>query len=328
VHEATPVLVRGHVVWTSQGTEPVVEPFRITSVPLLEILGLCGQQSRTERMRAMSLRDAARHWAFLADALLPGGLRSLLIRAGREAPLHLVVVPDGPLSVLPWSALRLADGRFLIEAASVQQAPTLDFLTDPRLSGTVTPPIRGQVLAYLDAGIEQPAERYEVMGMDDVVVARDLIEVLERLRSGAFSGAYIAAHGAGSGLGQHVVFAGSGVLSAATALSLRWPSWTVFASCLVGSLDMRLGQEPLGLPISCLLGGSRSVVGGVIEVHSAISGRLVPTVATDQYAGAHAADALRAAQLAFLRQPARPAAPFRWAGFVCFARDLPARCFR
>ena len=37
---------------------------------------------------------------------------------------RLVIVPDGPLHRVPWDALRLADGRWLVERYAVGLAPS------------------------------------------------------------------------------------------------------------------------------------------------------------------------------------------------------------
>jgi hypothetical protein len=330
VHFASPDELRGHVVWTSPGRRPFVAPFRIDSEPVLEILGLRGAPARQHSMTQMSLRASAGHWRQLGDALVPRALQSALLAADGGDPGHLVVVPDDKLAVLPWPALRLADGRFLVEVASVQLVPTLDLLET--LPGSRVTAIRrrnaesGPVLVYLDSAIEQPAERYAVTGFDEIIPAGDLDDIINGLKSRRLSGAYIAAHGDGTGLGQYLAVPGSGRLSAATALNLPWPDWTVFASCLVGQLEILLGQEPIGLPISCLIGGASSVIGGVVEIQSSLSGQLAPRVASQQRSRKHAADALRDSQLAYLGTPVRPAAPHRWAGFACFARTLPERC--
>ncbi|WP_410791006.1 CHAT domain-containing protein [Kribbella sp. C-35] len=331
VHLASPDELRGHVVWTSPGRCPFVAPFRIDSEPILEILGLRGTPAREHSMTRMSLRVDAGHWRQLGDALVPHALQSALLAADNRDPGHLVVVPDDKLAVLPWPALRLADGRFLVELASVQLVPTLDLLearSDSRVTAIRRPNAESDpVLVYLDAAVEQPAERYEVTGFNEIILARELGEIINALRSRRLSGAYIAAHGDGIGLGQYLSVPGSGRLSAATALSLPWPDWTIFASCLVGRLEILLGKEPIGLPISCLIGGANSVIGGVVEIQGSLSGQLAPKVASQQRSCKHAADALRDAQLAYLGTPARPAAPYRWAGLACFARTLPARCF-
>jgi hypothetical protein len=135
------------------------------------------------------------------------------------------------------------------------------------------------------------------------------------------AGAYIAAHGDHEGMAQAVTFSCGGVLSAATALGHRWPPWVIFASCLVGRIDHTLGAEPLGLPVSCVLGGADSVIGGVIDVGYA-AGALAARVAVRLSHGAHPAAALRTEQLRQLDRRAT-APPIAWAGLICISRLPP-----
>jgi hypothetical protein len=89
----------------------------------------------------------------------------------------------------------------------------------------------------------------------------------------------------------------------------------------VGRIDHTLGSEPLGLPISCVIGGADTVIGGVIEV-GYTSGALAARVAVRLSHGAHPAAALRTEQLRQLDRGAR--APLTaWAGLTCISR-LPA----
>jgi hypothetical protein len=67
-----------------------------------------------------------RVWAGLAQALLPselaGVLRSLESRDGHTV---LLIVPDGPLSTVPFGGLRLADGSAVTDHAAVLFMPNL-----------------------------------------------------------------------------------------------------------------------------------------------------------------------------------------------------------
>jgi hypothetical protein len=153
-----------------------------------------------------------------------------------------------------------------------------------------------------------------------IVLSRD--EFLYGLRRSAQDGAYLAVHGEGLGLEQQVLFADGSRLSASTALDQSWPPWVIFASCLVGRVMPAPGDEPLGLPISCLLGGASTVIGGVIDVFNGTAGSLAAEVAQRLLAGEHPARALRAAQLAKLRRRTPPA-PYAWAGFACMSLIPP-----
>jgi hypothetical protein len=331
IHAASDTEVRGHVVWSRPAHEPTIAAFSIDAGPLLEILGLRHPRERVLAMHRMSLGDSGQHWRHLGECLIPAELLGVLSDTTTADPLHLVVVPDGILGVLPWAALHVPDGRFLAQAATLQYTPTLEFIEEPpqsALVATATGDVEQRgVLVYLDSAIAESEERLRILSLDGAVQASNMEEVRSGLDSRMFFGTYIAAHGDGLGLGQHVSFGHNARMSAASALMMRWPTWSVFAACLVGQIQFELGQEPLGIPISCLIGGADSVIGGVIEINDAVSGKIASEVARRQHAGIHGSEALRAAQLEYLGDPARPAPAVRWAGFACLARSLPDRCF-
>lgn len=307
----------GHVIWLPPGGVPVVTAVEVTDPSLLAALGVCGDDAREEVMRAVQSDAEVERWQALCVALLPAGLRAELLRTTR--PLRLVVVPGDMLSTLPWPALRLADGRVLVESAVLQLIPALAML-DTDDDG---PPCGTDVVAYLDGEVSTRAER-RVLNEYGCRVVGSRESLLTSLSRNAFSGAYLAAHGTGLGLGQHIAFHDESTLSAASALTVRWPRWVLFASCLVGRVRMDIGRDPLGLPVSCLLGGARTVIGGVIEVNSSVSGKLCPNVVGRMLAGEHPAAALRAAQLDYLRSRSAVPGPAHWAGFVCLSRMSPA----
>src|SRR5262249_22863601 len=76
--------------------------------------------------------QVARFVALLEGGTDPGDLAHALGRALLEPALaelgphvtRLVIVPDGPLHRLPWDALRLADGRRVVERFAVSVAPS------------------------------------------------------------------------------------------------------------------------------------------------------------------------------------------------------------
>lgn len=335
VHHASPEQLRGHVIWTPPDNAiPHIAAIQLESPRLLDMLGTRGDQAREECMRRPSLGRDKQAWRELGDALLPEGLRRVIADADERRPAHLVLVPDNVLVVLPWAAIRLDDGRFLAQAATVQQIPTLDLLENPAAAKGRPPNpatearvrVPTAVAVYLDDAIAPSHERESIALFHNVQRISTLDELHACLQTRQLAGAYIAAHGGGLGLQQHVTFTGSGRLSAASALSYPWPEWTIFASCLVGRLDYALGDDPLGIPVSCLIGGAQSVLGGVIRVNDILAGRLAASVAVRLDTRIHPAEALRHAQLAFLGTPRRSPEPRRWAGFVCVSRSVPAHC--
>ncbi len=100
--------------------------------------------------------DAGELASRLGAALLQPALASLGPNVTR-----LVIVPDGPLHHLPWDALRLADGRQVVEHYSVSVAPSAAVVSAlwrrPREAGTSARPMR--LLAFGDPDLRwRPGE--------------------------------------------------------------------------------------------------------------------------------------------------------------------------
>ncbi|WP_143030167.1 CHAT domain-containing protein [Pseudonocardia oroxyli] len=310
--DLTATRMRGHTVWTPPGRTAWIHPFDVTDSEILDLVTASDPEERRVRMSARQDDEQRGRWRALGAALLPPELR-LLFRGLPEGALERVlVVPHGPLAALPWAAVGIDDGRPLLSVAEIQVVPSLALLDRPGdRPGLGTGPVAvhlAEVAARAEARTlaELPTNR-----------AEDLGGFLDLLSTGP-AGAYLATHGDGVGLAQAVTFAGGGRLSAGAALGQRWPDWVVFASCLVGRVDVDPGAEPLGLPISCMLGGARTVVGGVIEIGYG-AGAQAARVAVRVARGEHPAAALRAEQLYRWRQD--PSSPLTaWAGLVCLSR--------
>lgn len=306
--------VRGHVIWSGPDGAPSVHPIDISDPSLLAALWATGTGERQTVMGSRFTNAELDRWRTLCVELMPPALRTMLIGAAR--PMSLVVVPQGQLAAFPWAALRLDDGRALVEAAVIQSTPSLALLDreltwPPATSGTA-------LVSYLDPELATQKEHASLAALGHRTVA-DIHEMEWTLRSGSVAGVYIAAHGNDVGMTQHVVFDGKPAISAGSALALPWPPWVIFASCLVAQVPVELGMDPLGLPVSCLLGGAQAVVGGIIEVHSVSGGRHCAEIVQQVMNGMHPAVALRAAQLAELHRWRKPS-PARWAGFACLSR--------
>jgi hypothetical protein len=261
--------------------------------------------------------DCGTVWRDLADALLPEGLRSVLAETGAERPLRMLVVPDGYLAGIPWGALNLC-GAPLVTRALVQVTPTVD------LAGTGRARPRrpsAPVVAFAPPTavglLERSLPIAHALGLDEFLAALD---------SDGCGGAYIGTHGEASGLGQRVRLGEEDWLSAADALMHPWPDWVIFAACVVGRIDPRAGGEPLGLPISCMLGGSTSVLAAVVRITGTRADQ-TPASTTELFAaaGKHLSDgvgpaqALRAAQLAYLDSNGDMATVGDGLGAVCIS---------
>jgi tetratricopeptide (TPR) repeat protein len=239
------------------------------------------------------LNACAQAWERLAQELLPAGLRSLIAATSPERPERILIIPDNVLSFVPWAALHVG-GEPLVHRAVLQISPSLELSSESRGR---PPTVAEHVVAHLGRG----SKELEPLAADRMVAFADTREqFVAALRSQIFGGAYMAMHGRHMGLRQRVEFSDGSMLSAATALGWAWPPWTIFASCLVGRVEHVAGQEPLGLAISCMLGGADTVVASVIEITDSGAAEVCGRLAGQLAGGRHPADALRDAQRSFL----------------------------
>jgi len=306
---------RGWRAWIApDGTAEISEVHLAGAAAEVLLAGEEGDRAR-ELLIHSPLAEHATAWTALADALLPQGLRQRLVAAPAGWPERILVVPDGPVSLIPWAALRVAEGP-LVARAIVQIVPSLE-LTPER--GALRPRPTDQVVAYADriAGELEP-----LAGACEVEPATTRERFVGALRSGRFGGAYLAMHGRESGLRQHVEFADGSTLSAATALAYPWPPWVVFATCLVGRVEQVAGQEPLGLAVSCMLGGAETVLASVLEITDDAAAAVCASLAARLAAARNPAEALREAQLAYLEQHALASAA-SCLGLVCISAATP-----
>ena len=213
-----------------------------------------------------------------------------------DDPLRLLIVPGEHLAYLPWAALLLDDDTTLLHRAVIQIVPSLNLLR-PRQAERDT----GKVLAYLDAGSAKLVEEDGpgAVGWRKLESAVYLsrvhsrAEFEQRLREEEYDGLYLGAHGYGDGLTQHIAFSDEVKLTAASALGLHWPRSMVFASCFVAKVEQPSGREPFGLAVACMLGGCRTVIGGVVEVEDTGTCTIATDVTIALSLGGDCARALR-----------------------------------
>lgn len=261
--------------------------------------------------------DCGTVWRDLGAALLPDELRGLVADSDPALPIRILIVPDGYLASIPWGALSIG-GAPLVRRALLQVVPTVDLAG----SSEVPPHRTGRpVLAYApEIALRQ------LRGALTVRASSSRNDFVAALDDGAYAGAYIGTHGELTGLDQRVQLGESEWLSAAGALMHPWPDWVIFAACVVGQLDPHAGGEPLGLPISCMLGGSSSVIAAVVRIpgqdaneQRSITTDLFATVGQHLVEGMAAATALRTAQLAYLEANGELASVGDGLGAVCLS---------
>jgi tetratricopeptide (TPR) repeat protein len=327
--ETGPTQWHGYRIWVPPYGAPWVDRVTITDPGALRILEASRQGAKEHAFYA-PFADVMAEWAALAKALLPPGLIRELGDRTDSTPIRLLVVPGDHLAYLPWAPL-LLDAQdvstVLLNKAIIQLVPSLDLLDRPGRARRV-----GTVLAYLDdKALDDiskggPATRaWERLTQTLPIELAMSKEEFERLLSDPRTGAiHLIAHGDGTGLAQGIKFSRGGLLSATSALRLRWPPSIVLASCFVARVEQRTGQEPLGLVVACMLGGCRTVIGGVIEVEWDATVAITADISTALAEEVHPAVALRDAQRAFLAAQDDPSDPFtnEWAGLVCISTEL------
>jgi len=266
---------------------------------------------------------------------------------------HVVVLPDGPLHLLPFHALPDSRGKHLVELAPVSYAPSVSALVamtelgDRRRQENPGPdalPLLALGRPKLDAGLgDLPATEQEVRAIASIVgagskphIGADASE--ERLKSDAPRARFVhlATHGLvdeAAPLYSAVALAHGkgedGRLEAREVMELDLRAHLVVLSACETALGKTVGGEGvLGLTWSLFVAGAPSTVVSHWQVEDETTGTLmgrfyramltarVPTQTGPRPSGPLGkSQALRAAQLALLRDH-KHAHPYYWAPFI------------
>lgn len=317
----------GWVVWMRPGISPVLRRVATDDVQILRLIealaedtGLVPVPFRSPHVAALRdpMDETSDLWRTATEVLVPSQLCAELDQRVDGSPVPLVVVPDGMLALFPWGALRTPRGRLVVDVTVPQVVPTLELLVP-----AAGPPKSPIVLAHLDSNMSGSELEGAALAALGATLAGSLDEFVTTMAAGQPDIVYLAAHGKGDGLDQTIAFGGGEALSAAEALAHRWAPTSIFASCFVGRYAQRAGREPLGIAVACLLGGARSIVGGVVAVSTAASPEVCTAVVAAVCAGGHAAVALRDAQRSYLAQHDL-ASVHDCLGFVCISTLEPS----
>jgi PDZ domain/CHAT domain len=274
-------------------------------------------------------------WASLAQALLPpelaGVLNSLEAQAGAAV---LLVVPDGPLSSVPFAGLRLPDGSAVADHAAVVFMPNLlsfsanNWISEPG-ADCVTVAHFGPTRLSDAFRAMQTSPTYAPVRMT-VRAAPDRASFVSALGQIPLPRiAVISHHGetAANPADRYINFVGGGKLSEQDARKISWPQTVVLGSCWASDITVRAGDDPAGLPTACLLGGASAVLGGQSAVdNDETSALILARVLVDAALGRHPALALREAVREHLVAcPAdRDAPPAQWANMTVWTSRAPA----
>ena len=276
----------------------------------------------------------------------------------RRTTSRLVVIPHGPLSALSFAALQDADGRYLVEDFAISYVPAGWMLTRPAAAAGAAPPTYLLVGAPVAVGGDgsgplRPLSgaRRELarvsahlpLGRTIGLRGRDASEARFRAAAPQASVLHVATHGViydDTPLDSFLAFDVSGTASARTdddgRLTVRevydldlQARLVVLDACRSG-LGRLSGDGLHGLARAFFFAGARALVATLWDVADEPAARLMPRFHALVARGTSAADALRAAQLALLRDSRAgrvivegprgsvplPEHPSLWAGFV------------
>jgi CHAT domain-containing protein len=267
----------------------------------------------------------------------------------------LIIVPDGALHLMPFSALVNGDGRRLIEIASVTKAPSgtaLQLLrnmpskteaTEPYLgiayapNDHVNPTIASSTRSWLEGGDNEltplPNASVEVLLAARVFGPRSITLLGADASEAAlkskllrnFRVIHIAAHAVGSDQepdrAGFVLTAGSrwedGLWQAREIRRTQLSADLVtLSSCETGIGKLEGEEGIMNLARAFLMAGARSVVASLWDVEDRSSAALMTRFYGHIARGETVADSLRAAQLDFLTEFGKNIPAYFWAGWT------------
>jgi len=267
----------------------------------------------------------------------------------------VIIVPDGMLHLLPFSALLDSNGRRLMEVAAVTKAPsgtalqllrnlpTQTVATAPYLGiayapkDPVKPTIASSTRSWLEGGDNEltplPNASVEVMLAARVFGARNVTLIgadaseaalkAEPLRT--FRVIHIAAHAIGSD--EEPDRAGFVLAPGAKSEDGLWQAREIrhaqlnadlvtLSSCETGTGKLQGEEGIMNLARAFLMAGARSVLASLWDVEDRSSAALMTRFYAHIAKGETVADSLRAAQLDFLKEFGNDIPAYFWAGWT------------
>jgi tetratricopeptide (TPR) repeat protein len=298
-------------IWIPPGEQPRVEARDLSDT------GRRVLQRFRERRRLVRFDDPG-GFTELAGAVIPAELRAELAAAAE--PLPILVVPSAALGSVPFAALRV-DGAPLAARAAITYSPSLR-VWDGLLARPLPTSASGAFVCFapgVAASDMELAALERWLAPVEAVAPHDLDEYL-RASHGVAVGV-ISAHGDdGPGLARGMKIAADRSLHAWQLLSARLPPVMVLGTCWSNQLPLTLGQEPLGLPSVCLLGGAHIVIGALFAVGSPTTSAVLAHLYRQLASGMPVSEALREAQLRARHDGEQET--IDWAGLVAIGRDL------
>ncbi len=250
-----------------------------------------------------------------------------------KADSTLVIIPDGPLSTLPFAALLDANGKFLIERTNLGLVPSLAY-SQPgsglhgAKAGVVAASLEKEVVLpvgkfpaligtseearFAVAGHKGSAfiENFHRADLERALATRQT-DVLHLATHASFNGrsdrSYIVADG------EQIPITDLRGLIARNQTRGEQLDLLVLSACETAVGD---DQANLGLAGAAVQSGARSVLASLWQVNDIGTAQLMKEFYTGLAAGKSKSAALREAQLALIRQGDELADPSVWAAFI------------
>lgn len=254
----------------------------------------------------------------------------------RPWPSTLIIVPDGPLMVLPFAALQVGDGdtgyRYLMELAELRQAPSLTMLLpawsppDPDGGGAMAVVVASP--ASVLTGARREAD--EIIGRwgsagSAVLAAETLDAAGLQARLAGKNIIHFATHAwvdpanpALSGLSLGVSDGARRDLTLADVFRLRLDArLVVLSACQTGLGELLPGEGAMSLTRGFLYAGARQVLATQWRVADRASYRFARLFFEEVFDRDRPYPAaLRAAQVRMLRDSPSERHPYHWAGYT------------
>lgn len=291
---------------------------------------------------------AARDLSAIEEARRLGDLLLAPIRAELAGTTRLVIVPDGELWELPFQALRMRDGRYLVDQAAIVYAPSLTAFEALRERVSVGAVARFELLALGNATppraasvtlprLPQAERQARALGhlfpptQRTILVGDAASEAAVKREAARYRLLHVAAHGfvddvspmySWLALSPSPAEKEDGRLEAREVINLRLDAdLTVLSACETGRGHVASGEGMIGLSWAFLIAGSANVLVSQWRVDADSTERLMLDFyrrASSAEAGASGpldfAEALRASTLALKQEPVYRH-PFYWAAF-------------
>lgn len=321
----TESLLRGAGAIAKRSSPMMVLEYFFTKDRLLIFLDTHGRlQTVTQKLSAQELRRQVRDFS---ESVTRGDLAAFTARSRRLfaeliAPIQkdlfaepletLVILPDGPLHLLPFAGLQDEQGRFLIERVPLAVAPSRSILRHCLALGESRVSSGGHSIALIDASANLPGARDELACLLGLYGKNARLLTPKEMNPRA-AGQAVANSEIIHFAGHSTTLQGKPVLvlqpppaeayldgPAISAWKLSRARLVYLAGCSTGIGLPAEGESPWGLIPAFLDAGTPAIIASLLPVDDASTQMLTSCFYELLYQGTTAATALQKAQLALL----------------------------